>query len=68
MKKNELVNVNPQDKTVYLVLNGKIVYQDHSLDDPYAFKVSMIARPGIVIGVKELDNGASCLPTIFPVV
>ena len=66
VRKGDLIEID--EKSVYLLLNGKVVYQDHELDEPIAYKVVMVAKPGTWIGVKALDMGMSCLPTVFPVV
>ena len=37
---------------VYLLLNGKILMLDHTLDDPNVFTTKQVAKPGTWVGQK----------------
>lgn len=69
LDKKRLLDVSQdEDSPVYLLLNGKIVLQEHSLDDPYNLRTIQITKPGLFIGVQELDMGQSSHPVVFPIV
>ena len=53
---------------MYLLLNGKVILQNHSLDDPFETQTLQVTKPGMFIGVKSLDQGQSVLPLCFAVV
>ena len=53
---------------VYLLLNGKVLLQEHTLEEPFKYQTVMIARSGSFIGVPELNMGKSSKTLVFPVV
>lgn len=53
---------------VFVVINGKIILRDHKLDDPNNYNVLQIATTGAILGVKSLDFGNSCQPSVWSVV
>jgi hypothetical protein len=55
-------------KTVFIVINGKVILRDHKMDEPYSYNVFQCATKGSILGVSALDNGLSCSSTIWAVV
>ena len=53
---------------MHLLLNGKVLTQRHSLDEPYKTELLQVAKPGMFIGCPELDRGISVAPTTFSMV
>jgi hypothetical protein len=70
LAKGDIVDIAAQDSDapVYLLLNGKVILQNHSLDDPFEAQTLQVTKPGMFIGVKSLDQGQSVLPLCFAVV
>lgn len=40
---------------VYVLLNGKVLLKEHTLDKPDHFNVISMATQGSILGVKKLD-------------
>jgi hypothetical protein len=58
----------PDDDSVYVVINGKVIMREHSTDDPIDTTMKQIAKSGSILGVDQLDTGVSNLPYIWGIV
>lgn len=58
----------PDDDSVYIMINGKVILREHKTEDPIQSTVKMVAKPGCVLGVPHLDHGISCCPYVWGVI
>ena len=69
LQKEDIVDISlPNTSFVYIVLNGKVVLREHSMNDPFEFNIIQVARKGHILGAEKLDMDKSCLPTVWSVV
>ena len=62
-----MITIPPNDKVV-VILNGQIVMREHRLDSPEDFEVKFVGKSGHILFNKDLDDGNSNQPLIWPVV
>ena len=67
-KTKDDIIVLPDDRTVYIVLNGKAVLREHKIGNPCNFELVQVVRQGQVLGDPDLDMGKSTLPFVWSVV
>lgn len=69
LNKDQILEISlPNTSHVHIVLNGKVVLREHSMDDPFDFNVIQVATKGHIIGAEKIDLDKSCLPTVWSIV
>jgi len=59
------ITENDEDGHVYVIFNGKIIQREHTVEKPDHNNVLAVSMAGSILGVKSLDKGNSCLPTVW---
>lgn len=65
--KNRVLDL-ANSKSVFLVMDGKIVFREHSINDPTDYHIVQVCRSGDILNVPEFDMGVSNGTQVFPVV
>jgi hypothetical protein len=69
LQKDDIIDVSlPNTSNVHIVLNGKVMLREHSMNNPFDFNIIQIATKGHIIGADQLDMSKSCLPTVWSIV
>jgi hypothetical protein len=51
LQKDEIIDVSlPNTSNVHIVLNGKVMLREHSMNNPFDFNIIQIATKGHIIG------------------
>lgn len=53
---------------VFVVLDGKVIMREHSLDNPFSYEILSVAKAGSILGVEYLDNGVSTSASVWSIV
>ena len=51
-----------------MVLDGKVITRNHSLDNPFSYEILSVAKAGSILGVEYLDNGVSTSASAWSIV
>jgi len=66
--KNKEILLMPEDDSVYILINGKIILREHNTANPLQTTVKQVVKPGCILGVPYLDHGISCCPFVWGVI
>ncbi len=51
LQKDDIIDVSlPNTSNVHIVLNGKVMLREHSMNNPFDFNIIQIATKGHIIG------------------
>ena len=51
-----------------MVMDGRLVFREHSINDPTDYHIVQVCRSGDILNVPEFDMGVSNGTQVFPVV
>lgn len=65
--KNRVLDL-ANSKSVFMIMDGKIVFREHSINNPADYHIVQVCRRGDILNVADFDMGVSNGTQVFPVV